>query len=68
VLKDYIVDARVLGQVGSQEVIVSNVPWGRGLPQNGNGKVNLSGDGIEITILIHDEPTRKVMRCENLLL
>ena len=63
-----IVDIRTVGQVGTDENVIANVPWGRGLPLNGNGKVNLSGDGIEITVLIHDEINSKKLRCESLMI
>lgn len=40
-LNKNIVDLRVITDVSEKEIIVTNTPWGRGLPMNGNGKVNL---------------------------
>ncbi len=52
-LDNYIVDLRLISDVGpTGEVLVSNVPWGRGLPTNGDGKVNLSANGVETTVVI----------------
>lgn len=53
-LNNNIVDLRVIADVAPQGVFVTDTPWGRGLPANGNGKVNLSDQGREITVLIHD--------------
>jgi uncharacterized circularly permuted ATP-grasp superfamily protein len=50
-----IVDMRVISDVSHNEIIVTDTPWGRGLPMNGNGKVNLSDKGREITVLVRGE-------------
>ena len=54
-VNDNIVDLRLLTQILPDEIIVSNVPWGRGLPADGNGKVNLSGNGREFAVLVPKE-------------
>jgi hypothetical protein len=54
-MNDNIVDMRVITDVSAKEILVSEVPWGRGLPSSGNGKVNLSDQGREITILVRAE-------------
>lgn len=64
-MNDKIVDVRVIAEVSGQNVFVTDTPWGRGLPKSGNGKVNLSDQGREITVLIR-EGVR--YRCENALL
>jgi uncharacterized circularly permuted ATP-grasp superfamily protein len=64
VLDKYIVDARMLSWVGAQGPVVSFVPWGRGLPIDGDGKVNLSAKGREITIIPVKDPYKT--RCDDL--
>lgn len=49
---DNIVDLRVIADVAPKSVFVTDTPWGRGLPASGNGKVNLSDQGREITVLV----------------
>ncbi len=49
-----IVDMRVIADVSPKSVLVTDTPWGRGLPASGNGKVNLSDKGREITIFVRD--------------
>jgi len=61
-MNDNIVDMRVIADVGPQSIFVTDTPWGRGLPLNGNGKVNLSDQGREITILINEGSWRM---CKN---
>lgn len=51
-LNGNIVDLRVIADVGPKDIFVTDTPWGRGLPADGNGKVNLSDKGREITVLI----------------
>jgi uncharacterized circularly permuted ATP-grasp superfamily protein len=51
VLGDLIVDSRFHTWVGKGGAIVSPVPWGRGIPISGDGKVNLSAQGREVTII-----------------
>ncbi|MFN7455669.1 MAG: circularly permuted type 2 ATP-grasp protein, partial [Pseudobdellovibrionaceae bacterium] len=53
-LNDNIVDVRVITEVGPKDSFVTDTPWGRGLPKDGNGKVNLSDKGREVTVLIHE--------------
>lgn len=56
-----ILDLRVLADVGPSGVVVSDVPWGRGLSVNGNGKVNLSDHGRAFTVLVERS---SAFRCE----
>lgn len=51
-LNDLIVDSRFFAQVFEDKIVSSTVPFGRGLPIEGNGKVNLSDTGREITVLV----------------
>lgn len=46
-----IVDLRAISAVLPDQIIVAETPWGRGLPLSGNGKVNLSDKGREVTVL-----------------
>lgn len=50
-----IVDSRVIAMVFDINAFVSPTPWGRGLPKDGNGKVNLSDKGREVTIFVADD-------------
>jgi hypothetical protein len=54
-MNDVIVDMRVISDVSRDKILVTETPWGRGLPMSGNGKVNLSDQGREITILVGAE-------------
>lgn len=54
-MNDLIVDMRVITDVSPNSILVAETPWGRGLPVNGNGKVNLSDQGREVTILVQAE-------------
>ena len=52
-LAGMIVDLRIHSDVAPKgKVFVSRTPWGRGLPQNGDGKVNLSASGKEVTVIV----------------
>ncbi len=51
-LGDNIVDTRLHTDVGPDSIFVTDTPWGRGLPKDGNGKVNISAEGREITTLV----------------
>lgn len=63
-----IVDVRVIADVSRSGVIVTETPWGRGLPMNGNGKVNLSDQGREIGVVVVDSvPPYAGMRCSSFL-
>jgi uncharacterized circularly permuted ATP-grasp superfamily protein len=57
VMDDYIVDMRMIGAVDSKGVYVSPTPWGRALPLSGNGKVNISDEGLEQPLMIVRNPT-----------
>ncbi|MCB0350714.1 MAG: circularly permuted type 2 ATP-grasp protein [Bdellovibrionales bacterium] len=63
-LNDLIVDLRILSLVSDDDVYVSDTPWGRGLPKKGDGKVNLSSNGREITVLVAD---KKKEKCQKLI-
>jgi uncharacterized circularly permuted ATP-grasp superfamily protein len=65
-LHDNIVDVRVITDVGPDSIFVTDTPWGRGLPSDGDGKVNISKEGREVTVLV-EKPGTKV-RCEILFL
>ncbi|GIL16678.1 MAG: hypothetical protein BroJett040_04290 [Oligoflexia bacterium] len=52
---DNIVDLRVITDVSHQGILVTDTPWGRGLPRSGNGKVNLSDKGREVTVLVESQ-------------
>ncbi len=65
-LHNNIVDVRVITDVGPDSIFVTDTPWGRGLPSDGDGKVNISREGREITVLV-EKPGTKV-RCEILFL
>lgn len=54
-MNDLIVDMRVITDVSPNDILVAETPWGRGLPMDGNGKVNLSDQGREVTILVQAE-------------
>lgn len=52
VLHDLIIDRRVITLVNREKVITGAIPWSRGSPLDGSGKVNLGAKGVEITPLI----------------
>jgi len=56
VMDDYIVDMRMIGSVDADGVYVSPTPWGRALPLSGNGKVNISDEGLEQALMIVRNP------------
>lgn len=49
-------DVRMIGYMAAEQkdLIVSSVPWARGLEPGGNGKVNLSDKGFEVTAMVMD--------------
>ncbi|PIP93156.1 MAG: hypothetical protein COW00_04065 [Bdellovibrio sp. CG12_big_fil_rev_8_21_14_0_65_39_13] len=49
---DYIGDLRLISDVSDKGVIVADVPWARVVSKNGDGKVNISANGFEATVLI----------------
>jgi uncharacterized circularly permuted ATP-grasp superfamily protein len=52
-LSGMIVDLRIHSDIAPKGgVFVSRTPWGRGLPQNGDGKVNLSASGKEVAVIV----------------
>lgn len=69
VLGENIVDLRAISAVLPDRIIVAETPWGRGLPKNGNGKVNISDQGREIAILIakSKKPVAISLQCLSLL-
>lgn len=58
-----IVDLRVITDVSPKGILVTDTPWGRGLPKDGNGKVNLSDKGREVTVLVVNSRA-EVRSCE----
>ena len=54
-IDDHIVDMRAISDVATDGVTVANVGWGRGTPNSGNGKVNISGVGKEYTVLVRED-------------
>ncbi len=46
-------DLRLLSNVSQTGVRVANVPWARLVSKDGNGKVNISDNGFEATVLIN---------------
>ncbi len=66
-LNDNIVDLRIITDVGPKSTFVTDTPWGRGLPKDGDGKVNISSQGREITVLVHKAPRRtQIKTCSQL--
>jgi uncharacterized circularly permuted ATP-grasp superfamily protein len=55
-LNGHIVDLRMVSQVTPDGVIVSPTPWGRGVPIEGDGKVNLSQAGREFAVAVVPDP------------
>ena len=66
VLNGQIVDLRSITAILPDQIIVSQVPWGRGLPMNGNGKVNLSDQGREVTVLIENRTPQLRPFCQKI--
>ena len=60
---DKIVDLRMISAVDSKGVLVSGTPWGRALPINGDGKVNISSQGREMTVMVVKNPTAERKTC-----
>jgi hypothetical protein len=52
VMDRLITDIRMISAVDPAGVLVSPTPWGRALPIDGNGKVNLSATGREVAVMI----------------
>lgn len=64
VMHNQIVDLRSITAILPNQIIVTETPWGRGLPIDGNGKVNLSDQGREVTILsIRSDPLVAPISC-----
>lgn len=51
-LNGLIVDIRVITMVLDWKSYIASTPWGRGLPKDGNGKVNLSDKGREVAVFV----------------
>lgn len=68
VLRENIVDLRAFAAVFPDRVIVAETPWGRGLPMDGNGKVNLSDKGREVAVLVAKSLKTQVqrVRCQDI--
>lgn len=63
-----IIDLRMIADVSKTGVIVTNTPWGRGIPKGGNGKVNISDHGREIAVVVVDSvPPYHAMKCAKVL-
>jgi uncharacterized circularly permuted ATP-grasp superfamily protein len=50
---DYIGDSRFITDVGTSKITVAKVPWARVVSKSGDGKVNISANGFEATVLIN---------------
>ncbi|MGK5089347.1 hypothetical protein WDW86_17485 [Bdellovibrionota bacterium FG-2] len=53
-VEDRIVDLRMISDVGPKDVFVSRTSWRRRLPKSGDGKVNLSQNGLEFAVIVVD--------------
>lgn len=62
---DYIGDLRLISDVSNEGVIVADVPWARVTSKNGDGKVNISANGFEATVLI--KRSLKNLSCHDLI-
>jgi uncharacterized circularly permuted ATP-grasp superfamily protein len=62
---EYIGDLRLLSEVGPDKVITAPVPWGRVNTRSGSGKVNLSGDGVEVAVMVRNVNTK--LTCQKLI-
>lgn len=51
-MDNFIVDLRVISDVNNNKVIVTDTPWGRAVPKDGNGKVNISDLGSETAVFV----------------
>ena len=63
ILDGNIVDIRAISDVSNTKVTVANTGWGRGIPKDGDGKVNLSANGREFTILVREPVPPQVRMC-----
>ena len=52
VLDTRIVDLRLHAHVDSEQIIVSNTPWGRANWLHGNGKVNIGSEGFTSPVVV----------------
>jgi uncharacterized circularly permuted ATP-grasp superfamily protein len=64
-LLNMITDIRVEIDVSPKGTIASRIPWGRGAPVGGSGKVNISSNGRQVTVLVV-EPKNQVRTCKAL--
>ena len=67
-LDGYIVDLRVLSDVGPTDVQVSGTPWGRAAPVDGDGKVNISLRGSETAVFVVRDPNACAVESNEALL
>jgi uncharacterized circularly permuted ATP-grasp superfamily protein len=67
VMNKNITDLRMIAAVDQAGVFVSPTPWGRALPMDGDGKVNLSSAGREVAIMVVHVPTAQKMCIERSL-
>ena len=56
IMGDQLVDLRFHSLVDENGILVSNTPWGRTVGVAGDGKVNISQNGAEATVLIVPDP------------
>jgi uncharacterized circularly permuted ATP-grasp superfamily protein len=57
-----IVDLRMISTVDKNGTLVSQTPWARGLPIDGDGKVNLSSSGRELAVIVIKDPPKKTLK------
>lgn len=53
-------DIRPIAHVDSKRILIADVPWGRGAPAKGSGKVNIAAKGHEVAVIVGE-------RCEDRL-
>jgi hypothetical protein len=51
-MSGFIGDIRLISDVHSKGVRVANIPWARVVGMDGDGKVNISANGFEATVLV----------------
>lgn len=49
-------DLRMISDVHVDKINVANVPWARVVSESGDGKVNISSNGFEATVLVRRKP------------
>ncbi len=63
----HLVDLRMLSVVDSLGVLVGETPWGRGVPIDGDGKVNLSANGVETPVVVVEHRRRPCLKLKKSL-